>query len=59
MAQIVTTGARVLPAKPLVLGYRFRYPELDEALAQRSPERTAALGTVSRPSAAQAPSKAR
>jgi uncharacterized protein len=32
MAAIVTTGARVLPAKPLVLGYRFRHPELDEAL---------------------------
>jgi uncharacterized protein len=32
MAEIVTTGARVLPAKPLVLGYRFRHPELDEAL---------------------------
>jgi uncharacterized protein len=33
MAQIVTTGARVLPAKPLVLGFEFRYPELDGALA--------------------------
>jgi uncharacterized protein len=32
MAQIVTTGARVLPAKALVLGYRFRYPHLGEAL---------------------------
>jgi uncharacterized protein (TIGR01777 family) len=32
MAQIVTTGARVLPAKPLMLGYRFRHPKLDEAL---------------------------
>jgi uncharacterized protein len=32
MAEIVTTGARVMPAKPLVLGYDFRYPELDEAL---------------------------
>jgi NAD dependent epimerase/dehydratase family enzyme len=32
MAEIVTTGARVLPAKPLVLGYRFRQPELEEAL---------------------------
>jgi uncharacterized protein (TIGR01777 family) len=32
MAAIVTTGARVLPAKPLVLGYRFRHPDLDEAL---------------------------
>ncbi len=33
MAQIVTTGARVLPAKPLMLGYRFRHPHLDGALA--------------------------
>jgi uncharacterized protein (TIGR01777 family) len=32
MAEIVTTGARVLPAKPLVLGYSFRHPQLDEAL---------------------------
>ena len=32
MAQIVTTGARVVPAKPLMLGYSFRHPELDEAL---------------------------
>jgi|HubBroStandDraft_6_1064221.scaffolds.fasta_scaffold09445_5 NAD dependent epimerase/dehydratase family enzyme len=32
MAQVVTTGARVLPVKPLMLGYEFRYPHLDEAL---------------------------
>jgi uncharacterized protein (TIGR01777 family) len=32
MAEIVTTGARVLPAKALVLGYEFRYPKLDAAL---------------------------
>ncbi len=32
MAQVVTTGARVLPVKPLVLGYEFRYAHLDEAL---------------------------
>jgi NAD dependent epimerase/dehydratase family enzyme len=32
MAQIVTSGARVLPAKPLMLGYEFRHPHLDEAL---------------------------
>jgi uncharacterized protein (TIGR01777 family) len=32
MSQVITTGARVLPAKPLVLGYRFRHPRLDEAL---------------------------
>lgn len=32
MAQILTTGARVVPAKPLVLGYRFSQPRLDGAL---------------------------
>ncbi len=32
MAQVVTEGARVLPAKALVLGYEFRHPHLDEAL---------------------------
>jgi uncharacterized protein (TIGR01777 family) len=32
MSEIVTTGARVMPAKPLVLGYRFRHPELLQAL---------------------------
>ena len=32
MSQIVTSGARVVPAKPLMLGYAFRHPDLDEAL---------------------------
>jgi NAD dependent epimerase/dehydratase family enzyme len=32
MAEIVTTGARVVPAKPLVLGYDFRHPQLEPAL---------------------------
>ena len=32
MAQIITAGARVVPAKPLVLGYRFRHPDLVGAL---------------------------
>ena len=32
MSEIVTTGARVVPAKPLMLGYDFRHPDLDEAL---------------------------
>lgn len=32
MAEIVTTGARVLPAKALVLGYEFRHPRLEDAL---------------------------
>jgi uncharacterized protein len=32
MAEIVTTGARVMPAKALVLGYDFDHPQLDAAL---------------------------
>jgi uncharacterized protein (TIGR01777 family) len=32
MAEIVTSGARVVPAKPLVLGYEFRHAQLAEAL---------------------------
>ena len=32
MAEIVTSGARVLPAKALVLGYRFSQPDLEPAL---------------------------
>ncbi len=32
MAEVVTGGARVLPAKPLMLDYAFRHGELDEAL---------------------------
>jgi uncharacterized protein (TIGR01777 family) len=33
MAEIVTEGARVVPAKPLVLGYEFAHPQLAEALS--------------------------
>lgn len=32
MADVVTTGARALPAKALVLGFRFRHPRVREAL---------------------------
>jgi uncharacterized protein (TIGR01777 family) len=32
MAEIVTTGARVLPAKALMLGYGFRHAHVEEAL---------------------------
>jgi NAD dependent epimerase/dehydratase family enzyme len=32
MAGIVTAGARVVPARALVLGYEFRHPRLDQAL---------------------------
>lgn len=41
MAEIVTTGARVVPAKALVLGYEFSQPRLDQALRS-------ALGSGSR-----------
>jgi NAD dependent epimerase/dehydratase family enzyme len=32
MAQTVTTGARVMPARALMLGFHFRQPELAGAL---------------------------
>jgi uncharacterized protein len=32
MAQMITTGARAVPAKALVLGYQFRHPDLEPAL---------------------------
>ncbi|MGO9319359.1 MAG: TIGR01777 family oxidoreductase [Solirubrobacteraceae bacterium] len=32
MADIVTSGARVMPAKALVLGYEFAHPQLEQAL---------------------------
>lgn len=32
MEQIVTTGQRAVPAKPLALGHAYRHPQLDEAL---------------------------
>ena len=32
MAQIVTGGARMVPARATELGYRFRHPDLDDAL---------------------------
>jgi uncharacterized protein (TIGR01777 family) len=32
VAQVITTGQRVLPAKALALGYRFQFPVLDAAL---------------------------
>jgi uncharacterized protein (TIGR01777 family) len=32
MAEIVTTGVRAVPARALMLGYRFKYPRLEEAL---------------------------
>jgi uncharacterized protein len=32
MSQVVTEGQRAIPARALALGYRFRHPELEEAL---------------------------
>jgi len=32
MSEIVTSGARVMPAKALVLGYEFAQPQLEPAL---------------------------
>ncbi len=32
MEQIVTTGQRAVPSRPLALGYAYAHPELDEAL---------------------------
>jgi hypothetical protein len=32
MSEVVTKGARVLPAKALVLGYEFAHPRLEQAL---------------------------
>ena len=33
VAEVITTGQRVVPRRPLALGYRFRFPEIDSALA--------------------------
>jgi NAD dependent epimerase/dehydratase family enzyme len=33
MAEMVTQGQRAVPRRALELGYEFRHPELDEALA--------------------------
>ncbi len=32
MAELITSGARVVPARPLMLGYEFLHPRLEEAL---------------------------
>jgi hypothetical protein len=32
VATAITTGQRVLPTKPLELGYRFKYPHIADAL---------------------------
>ena len=39
MAQIILTGVRAVPARAQELGYRFRHPELDEALREALNER--------------------
>jgi uncharacterized protein len=42
VADVVTTGQRVLPNKALALGYSFQYPTIDAALAQLFAKRPAA-----------------
>jgi uncharacterized protein (TIGR01777 family) len=37
VAGVITTGQRVLPRKALALGYAFKYPAIDGALAQMFP----------------------
>jgi NAD dependent epimerase/dehydratase family enzyme len=32
MARVITTGARAVPARALVLGYQFQHPDLEPAL---------------------------
>jgi uncharacterized protein len=34
VADVITTGQRVMPKKALALGYRFRFPEIAEALVE-------------------------
>lgn len=43
VASMLTTGQRVLPAKSLALGYAFRFPTLDAALADLVAQPAAAL----------------
>ena len=33
VADVILTGQRVLPRRPLALGYQFKYPTIDQALA--------------------------
>ncbi len=44
LAEIAVTGQRVLPAKALRLGYRFRFPELGPALADLLAARSRTAG---------------
>jgi NAD dependent epimerase/dehydratase family enzyme len=37
VADVVATGQRVLPQRALAMGYSFRYPNLDGALANLLP----------------------
>src|SRR5262249_8335590 len=37
VASVITTGQRVLPARALALGYAFKFPEIDAALADVLP----------------------
>jgi uncharacterized protein (TIGR01777 family) len=37
VSEVVTTGQRVMPRKPLALGFSFKYPTIDEALKNLFP----------------------
>jgi NAD dependent epimerase/dehydratase family enzyme len=41
VAEMITTGQRVVPVKALALGYRFKYPSLAEALGAIATQRRA------------------
>ena len=38
VAEIVVTGQRVIPRRPLALGHAYKYPTIDAALAQIFPK---------------------
>ena len=44
VTDVLATGQRVLPARPLALGYRFQFPTLDEALADILRKETPSAG---------------
>ena len=54
VAQIVTTGQKVLPTKAQALGYHFKYPELREALRDIFTSRPEPSQPTHQPAAAQA-----
>jgi uncharacterized protein (TIGR01777 family) len=49
VASVITTGQKVLPARAQSLGYRFRFPELKDALQNIFQEKAAAATVSSKP----------